>query len=279
MMRYKPMMIALAIGVLMVTLSLIWLHDDHPATAQPPSALKSDVDLSSPRDFLNYLVSEMDQIDVNLLKQQLAHYMDEKISLDEPLFHQLIDYHHALDKLSFSSLNGLAADWQRLHDKIVHLQGVHFSTDQQSLFTEENRIRQLAIDKQKLFEIYPQQKAQRLWDEQINQQPDYIQRNEHNDRLLKAVLTLDEQDPQDHYLALKEWVDEETIQRLNHLGQSRQQFDQQWQHYVEQRKVIVKRLADHPDQQQTQLDELRRRTFSEQDLRRVQSLERIHFDQ
>ncbi|HGS4464074.1 TPA: lipase secretion chaperone [Vibrio metschnikovii] len=279
MMRYKPMMIALAIGVLMVTLSLIWLPDDHPVTAQPPSVLKSDVDLSSPRDFLNYLVSEMEQVDLNLLKQQFAHYMDEKISLDEPLFHQLINYQHALDKLSFSSLNGLAADWQRLHDKIVHLQGVHFSTDQQSLFTEENRIRQLAIDKQKLFEIYPQQKAQRLWDEQINQQPDYIQRNEHNDRLLKSVLTLDEQDPQDHYLALKEWVDEETIQRLNHLGQSRQQFDQQWQHYVEQRKVIVKRLADHPDQQQTQLDELRRRTFSEQDLRRVQSLERIHFDQ
>ncbi|HGS4460735.1 TPA: lipase secretion chaperone [Vibrio metschnikovii] len=278
-MRYKPMMIALAIGVLMVTLSLIWLPDDHPVTAQPPSVLKSDVDLSSPRDFLNYLVSEMEQVDLNLLKQQFAHYMDEKISLDEPLFHQLINYQHALDKLSFSSLNGLAADWQRLHDKIVHLQGVHFSTDQQSLFTEENRIRQLAIDKQKLFEIYPQQKAQRLWDEQINQQPDYIQRNEHNDRLLKSVLTLDEQDPQDHYLALKEWVDEETIQRLNHLGQSRQQFDQQWQHYVEQRKVIVKRLADHPDQQQTQLDELRRRTFSEQDLRRVQSLERIHFDQ
>lgn len=273
------MMVALALGVLIVTLSPIWLHDDQPVTAQPPSVLKSDVDLSSPRDFLNYLVSEMDQIDVNLLKQQFAHYIDEKISFDEPLFHQLIDYHHALDKLSFSSLNGLAADWQRLHDKIVHLQGVHFSTDQQSLFTEENRIRQLAIDKQKLFEIYPQQKAQRLWDEQINQQPDYIQRNEHNDRLLKAVLTLDEQDPQDHYLALKEWVDEETIQRLNHLGQSRQQFDQQWQHYVEQRKVIVKRLADHPDQQQTQLDELRRRTFSEQDLRRVQSLERIHFDQ
>ena len=279
MMRYKPMMVALALGVLIVTLSPIWLHDDQPVTAQTPSVLKSDVDLSSPRDFLNYLVSEMDQIDVNLLKQQFAHYIDEKISFDEPLFHQLIDYHHALDKLSFSSLNGLAADWQRLHDKIVHLQGVHFSTDQQSLFTEENRIRQLAIDKQKLFEIYPQQKAQRLWDEQINQQPDYIQRNEHNDRLLKAVLTLDEQDPQDHYLALKEWVDEETIQRLNHLGQSRQQFDQQWQHYVEQRKVIVKRLADHPDQQQTQLDELRRRTFSEQDLRRVQSLERIHFDQ
>ncbi|EKO3780187.1 hypothetical protein P0F39_001720 [Vibrio metschnikovii] len=262
-----------------MTLSLIWLPDDQSVTTQPPSVLKSDVDLSSPRDFLNYLVSEMEQVDLNLLKQQFAHYMDEKISLDEPLFHQLIDYHHALDKLSFSSLNGLAADWQRLHDKIVHLQGVHFSIDQQSLFTEENRIRQLAIDKQKLFEIYPQQKAQRLWDEQINQQPDYIQRNEHNDRLLKAVLTLDEQDPQDHYLALKEWVDEETIQRLNHLGQSRQQFDQQWQHYVEQRKVIVKRLADHPDQQQTQLDELRRRTFSEQDLRRVQSLERIHFDQ
>ncbi|EKO3754736.1 hypothetical protein P0F15_000473 [Vibrio metschnikovii] len=279
MMRYKPMMAALALGVLIVTLSLIWLPDDQSVTAQPPSVLKSDVDLSSPRDFLNYVVSEMDQIDVNLLKQQLAHYIDEKISFDEPLFHQLIDYHHALDKLSFSSLNGLAADWQRLHDKIVHLQGVHFSTDQQSLFTEENRIRQLAIDKQKLFEIYPQQKAQRLWDEQINQQPDYIQRNEHNDRLLKAVLTLDEQDPQDHYLALKEWGDEETIQRLNHLGQSRQQFDQQWQHYVEQRKVIVKRLANHPDQQQTQLDELRRRTFSEQDLRRVQSLERIHFDQ
>ena len=279
-MRYKRMTFILLLGALTVTLSLSLFRDNNkPADKQPPMVLKSEVDLSSPRDLLNYLVSEMEQVDLNLLQQQFTDYIDENISIDAQLFHQLTAYQQALDKLSFSLLNGLAADWQRLHDKIVHLQDVHFSSEQQSLFIEENRIRQLAIDKKKLFEIYSQQKAQRLWDEQIKQQPDYIQRNEHNHRLLTAVLTLYKQDPQDHYLALKELVDEETIQRLNHLGQSRQQFEQQWQYYLEQRKTIVKRLADHPEQQHAQLEELRRNSFSERDLRRVESLERIHFSQ
>lgn len=171
----------------------------------------------------------------------------------------------------------MSADWQRLHDKLLQRQQQHFSEQQQVFFEQENLIRQLAIDKQALFENYPPEKAQRLWDEQLLLQPDHIQRHEKNHRLLSAVLAIDEQqDQQDRYLALKELVDDKTIARLNQLEQTRKQFDQQWQQFVVEREAIMQSLAEHPEQQTKQINALREQLFAPQDLRRVQSLERMH---
>lgn len=263
------------IGRLGVTPSQMTMTDTNQEQHQAVSI--TGVDVASPRDLLDYLVSQMAQFDAQQLQQQFSHYLEDNTLLDEHLFEQFKQYHQSVTDLSFSPLNRMSADWQRLHDKLLQRQQQHFSEQQQVFFAQENLIRQLAIDKQALFENYPPEKAQRLWDEQLQQQPEYIQRHEKNHYLLSMVLTMDKQtEPQDRYLALKELVDDTTITRLSQLEQTRKQFDQQWQQFVVEREVIMQSLADYPEQQTKQINALREQLFAPQDLRRVQSLERMH---
>lgn len=282
-MRYKTLVLVIIavaastamIGRLGVTTSPMTMTDANQEQHQTVSV--TEVDVASPRDLLDYLVSQMAQFDAQQLQLQFSHYLEDNTLLDEHLFEQFKQYHQSVTALSFSPLNRMSADWQRLHDKLLQRQQQHFSEQQQVFFEQENLIRQLAIDKQALFENYPPEKAQRLWDEQLLLQPDHIQRHEKNHRLLSAVLAIDEQqDQQDRYLALKELVDDKTIARLNQLEQTRKQFDQQWQQFVVEREAIMQSLAEHPEQQTKQINALREQLFAPQDLRRVQSLERMH---
>lgn len=63
-----------------------------------------------------------------------------------------------------------------------------FSAEQQALFAEENRLRELAIEKRRIYEQYGQsEEAQRAWQALLLDQPDFIQRSEATAQLLPQL--------------------------------------------------------------------------------------------
>lgn len=75
-----------------------------------------------------------------------------------------------------------------MHQSLLDLQARYFSAEQQALFAEENRLRELAIEKRRIYEQYGQsEEAQRAWQALLLDQPDFIQRSEATAQLLPQL--------------------------------------------------------------------------------------------
>ncbi|MCV5333293.1 hypothetical protein OFD71_33990, partial [Escherichia coli] len=86
------------------------------------------------------------------------------------------------------------------------------------LFDEENRLRQLAIEKL-VIKTYEQDSdsQQLLLNQALSEQPEYIQQSERNNTLTRQLDQTELLSSQDKYLARVELVGEEGAQRLQKL--------------------------------------------------------------
>lgn len=199
--------------------------------------------------------------------------------VDEALFETYLQYKTELETLeSITSQQITLTDLEQLHQQIMALQSQYFTDEQiQTLFGEENRLRQLAIDKLAIASQNLDAESQAQWlEETLADQPDYIQQAERNNQLIIGLNQSSQMDEQNKHLTRVELVGEEAAERLDKLDAKREQFNTQLDSYLQQRSVILSDNTLSDDDKQSQIAYLREQSFDSVQWRRIEALERIH---
>lgn len=257
---------------------------DSPQSKMARSQHDTTIDLSSQKDFFEYSLSGLGEHSLEEIQENIEESISQQNSLgiDVELFQSYLAYKRALSKLepledTTLSLNQL----QRLNEAILNLQLEYFNDQQISqLFDEENRLRQLAIEKL-VIKTYEQDSdsQQLLLNQALSEQPEYIQQSERNNALTRQLDQTALLSSQDKYLARVELVGEEGAQRLQKLDEQRATFEIELTNYLEKRADILDDEFLGREQKQLEIANLRKQSFETTQWRRIEALERIHDSQ
>ncbi|WP_270944052.1 lipase secretion chaperone [Vibrio parahaemolyticus] len=257
---------------------------DSPQSKVAQSQHDTAIDLSSQKDFFEFSLSSLGEHSLEEIQENVEESISQQNSLgiDVELFQTYLAYKRALSKLepledTTLSLNQL----QRLNEAILNLQLEYFNDQQISqLFDEENRLRQLAIEKL-VIKTYEQDSdsQQLLLNQALSEQPEYIQQSERNNALTRQLDQTALLSSQDKYLARVELVGEEGAQRLQKLDEQRATFETELTNYLEKRADILDDEFLGREQKQLEIANLRKQSFETTQWRRIEALERIHDSQ
>ncbi|EMV0265664.1 TPA: lipase secretion chaperone [Vibrio parahaemolyticus] len=257
---------------------------DSPQSKMAQSQHDTAIDLSSQKDFFEYSLSGLGEHSLEEIQENVEESISQQNSLgiDIELFQTYLAYKRALSKLELLedttlSLNQL----QRLNEAILNLQLEYFNDQQISqLFDEENRLRQLAIEKL-VIKTYEQDSdsQQLLLNQALSEQPEFIQQSERNNALAMQLDQTALLSSQDKYLARVELVGEEGAQRLQKLDEQRAAFETELTNYLEKRADILDDEFLGREQKQLEIANLRKQSFETTQWRRIEALERIHDSQ
>ncbi|EGQ7818469.1 lipase secretion chaperone [Vibrio parahaemolyticus] len=257
---------------------------DSPQSKMAQSQHDTAIDLSSQKDFFEFSLSSLGEHSLEEIQENIEESISQQNSLgiDVELFQTYLAYKRALSKLELLedttlSLNQL----QRLNEAILNLQLEYFNDQQISqLFDEENRLRQLAIEKL-VIKTYEQDSdsQQLLLNQALSEQPEYIQQSERNNALTRQLDQTTLLSSQDKYLARVELVGEEGAQRLQKLDEQRATFEIELTNYLEKRADILDDEFLGREQKQLEIANLRKQSFETTQWRRIEALERIHDSQ
>ncbi|ENT7206196.1 lipase secretion chaperone [Vibrio parahaemolyticus] len=257
---------------------------DSPQSKMAQSQHDTTIDLSSQKDFFEYSLSGLGEHSLEEIQENVEESISQQNSLgiDVELFQTYLAYKRALSKLELLedttlSLNQL----QRLNEAILNLQLEYFNDQHISqLFDEENRLRQLAIEKL-VIKTYEQDSdsQQLLLNQALSEQPEYIQQSERNNALTRQLDQTELLSSQDKYLARVELVGEEGAQRLQKLDEQRAAFETELTNYLEKRADILDDEFLGREQKQLEIANLRKQSFETTQWRRIEALERIHDSQ
>ncbi|MBM4835298.1 lipase secretion chaperone [Vibrio parahaemolyticus] len=257
---------------------------DSPQPKMAQSQHDTTIDLSSQKDFFEYSLSGLGEHSLEEIQENIEESISQQNSLgiDVELFQTYLAYKRALSKLELLedttlSLNQL----QRLNEAILNLQLEYFNDQQISqLFDEENRLRQLAIEKL-VIKTYEQDSdsQQLLLNQALSEQPEYIQQSERNNALARQLDQTTLLSSQDKYLARVELVGEEGAQRLQKLDEQRATFETELTNYLEKRADILDDEFLDNEEKQLEIANLRKQNFETTQWRRIEALERIHDSQ
>ncbi|EIU7002229.1 lipase secretion chaperone [Vibrio parahaemolyticus] len=273
-----PILSLLGVGVASLYVS------DSPQSKMAQSQHDTTIDLSSQKDFFEYSLSGLGEHSLEEIQENVEESISQQNSLgiDIELFQTYLAYKRALSKLELLedttlSLNQL----QRLNEAILNLQLEYFNDQQISqLFDEENRLRQLAIEKL-VIKTYEQDSdsQQLLLNQALSEQPEFIQQSERNNALARQLDQTALLSSQDKYLARAELVGEEGAQRLQTLDEQRATFETELTNYLEKRADILDDEFLGREQKQLEIANLRKQSFETTQWRRIEALERIHDSQ
>ncbi|WP_274063826.1 lipase secretion chaperone [Vibrio parahaemolyticus] len=257
---------------------------DSPQSKMAQSQHDTTIDLSSQKDFFEYSLSGLGEHSLEEIQENIEESISQQNSLgiDVELFQSYLAYKRALSKLepledTTLSLNQL----QRLNEAILNLQLEYFNDQQISqLFDEENRLRQLAIEKL-VIKTYEQDSdsQQLLLNQALSEQPEYIQQSERNNALARQLDQTALLSSQDKHLARAELVGEEGAQRLQTLDEQRAMFETELTNYLEKRADILDDEFLGREEKQLEIANLRKQSFETTQWRRIEALERIHDSQ
>ncbi len=250
---------------------------DSPQSKMAQSQHNITIDLSSQKDFFEYSLSGLGE---HSLEESISQ--QNSLGIDVELFQSYLAYKRALSKLEPLEDTTLSlSQLQRLHEAILNLQLEYFNDQQISqLFDEENRLRQLAIEKL-VIKTYEQDSdsQQLLLNQALSEQPEYIQQSERNNALTRQLDQTTLLSSQDKYLARVELVGEEGAQRLQKLDEQRATFEIELTNYLEKRADILDDEFLGREQKQLEIANLRKQSFETTQWRRIEALERIHDSQ
>jgi lipase chaperone LimK len=255
-----------------------------PQSAQPIKAHSQQdttVDLSSQKDFFEYSLSSLGEQSLAEIKANVEAGESQSNSLDinAELFETYLAYKEALSKLEPFEGNSLSLmELEQLNNAILSMQS-EFFTDEQiaQLFGEENRLRQLAIDKLTIRETQlDADSQQQILEENLASQPEYIQQSERNNALVIELNQTSEMSAQEKYLARVDLVGEEGAERLQALDEQRASFNASLNDYLEKRAEIINNDFLGEEEKKTEIAGLREQSFEQNQWRRVEALERIH---
>ncbi|EIO5095262.1 lipase secretion chaperone [Vibrio parahaemolyticus] len=257
---------------------------DSPQSKMAQSQHDTAIDLSSQKDFFEYSLSGLGEHSLEEIQENIEESISQQNSLgiDVELLQTYLAYKRALSKLEPLEDTTLSlSQLQRLNEAILNLQLEYFN-DQQifQLFDEENRLRQLAIEKL-VIKTYEQDSdyQQLLLNQALSEQPEYIQQSERNNALTRQLDQTALLSSQDKYLARVELVGEEGAQRLQKLDEQRATFETELTNYLEKRADILDDEFLGREQKLLEIANLRKQSFETTQWRRIEALERIHDSQ
>ncbi|PQJ50314.1 lipase chaperone [Vibrio jasicida] len=268
--------------VSLISVGAVYLYQ--PQSAQPIKAHSQQdttVDLSSQKDFFEYSLSSLGEQSLAEIKANVEAGESQSNSLDinVELFETYLAYKEALSKLEPFEGNSLSLmELKQLNNTILSMQS-EFFTDEQiaQLFDEENRLRQLAIDKLAIRETQLDTDSQKqILEENLASQPEYIQQSERNNALVIELNQTSEMTAQEKYLARIDLVGEEGAERLQALDEQRASFNASLNDYLEKRAEIINNDFLGEEEKKTEIAGLREQSFEQNQWRRVEALERIH---
>ncbi|HDM8205586.1 TPA: lipase secretion chaperone [Vibrio campbellii] len=239
------------------------------------------VDLSSQKDFFEYSLSSLGEKDLEAIKATVNAGESQKnaLGISSELFDTYLAYKEALSKLEpFEGGSLSLQELKRLDDATLAMQRTFF-TDQQiaQLFDEENRLRQLAIDKLAIQAAKLDANThQQMLEETLAAQPEYIQQSERNNALVLQLNQASGMDAQEKYLTRVDLVGEEGAQRLQALDDKRAAFNTSLDDYLKKRAEILNNDFLGEEEKKLEIAGLREQSFEEKQWRRIEALERIH---
>ncbi|EIO3705470.1 TPA: lipase secretion chaperone [Vibrio parahaemolyticus] len=257
---------------------------DSPQSKMAQSQHDTAIDFSSQKDFFEYSLSGLGEYSLEEIQENIEESISQQNSLgiDVELFQTYLAYKRALSKLEPLEDTTLSlSQLQRLNEAILNLQLEYFNDQQISqLFDEENRLRQLAIEKL-VIKTYEQDSdsQQLLLNQALSEQPEYIQQSERNNALTRQLDQTALLSSQDKYLARVELVGEDGAQRLQKLDEQRAAFETELTNYLEKRADILDDEFLDSEQKQLEIANLRKQSFETTQWRRIEALERIHDSQ
>lgn len=185
---------------------------------QSQSQRDTQIDTSSSRDLFDYALSSLGEQELDQIKARIQSLPNQQgLVVDEALFETYLQYKTELETLeSITSQQITLTDLEQLHQQIMALQSQYFTDEQiQTLFGEENRLRQLAIDKLAIANQNLDAESQAQWlEETLADQPDYIQQAERNNQLIIGLNQSAQMDEQNKHLTRVELVGEEAAESL-----------------------------------------------------------------
>ncbi|EOD5129195.1 lipase secretion chaperone [Vibrio parahaemolyticus] len=253
---------------------------DSPQSKKAQSQHDTTIDLSSQKDFFEFSLSSLGEHSLEEIQENIEESISQQNSLgiDVELFQTYLAYKRALSKLEPLEDTTLSlSQLQRLNEAILNLQLEYFNDQQISqLFDEENRLRQLAIEKL-VIKTYEQDSdyQQLLLNQALSEQPEYIQQSERNNALTRQLDQTALLSSQDKYLARVELVGEEGAQRLQKLDEQRAAFETVLTNYLEKRADILDDEFLDSEQKQLEIANLRKQSFETTQWRRIEALERF----
>ncbi|HCG5272829.1 TPA: lipase secretion chaperone [Vibrio parahaemolyticus] len=257
---------------------------DSPQSKMAQSQHDTAIDFSSQKDFFEYSLSGLGEHSLEEIQENIEESISQQNSLgiDVELFQTYLAYKRALSKLEPLEDTTLSlSQLQRLNEAILNLQLEYFNDQQISqLFDEENRLRQLAIEKL-VIKTYEQDSdsQQLLLNQALSEQPEYIQQSERNNTLTRQLDQTALLSSQDKYLARVELVGEDGAQRLQKLDEQRAAFETELTNYLEKRADILDDEFWDSEEKQLEIANLRKQSFETTQWRRIEALERIHDSQ
>lgn len=234
-------------------------------------------DVSSTKGYYDFALTSLGERSL----EQIAANMKQDRQSDMPigLFQTYMDYKEALGELAApTTLTVTAADLEQLHLQLLELQNQYFTlSEAELLFTEENTLRQLAIEKAQLAEsaLSELDKAAIL-EQYIDELPDYIKKAERNNNLVTDLVSMDGLDQQQKLITRTQLVGEAAAHRLAELDEQRASFQTTFDNYITQRGALLNSQYLSDQEKEQQIASLREKTFPSNQLRRIEALERIH---
>ncbi|MFN1600637.1 lipase secretion chaperone [Vibrio harveyi] len=268
--------------------SLIGVGAAYLFPSSPPSQLikaqsqqDTSIDLSSQKDFFEYTLSGLGEQSLEEIKANVktGESQLDSLGISAELFETYLAYKEALSKLEPFEGNSLSLnELKQLNDAILVMQSAFFTDEQiAQLFDEENRLRQLAIDKLTIRETeLDADSQQQMLEENLASQPKYIQQSERNNALVIELNQTSEMSAQEKYLARVDLVGEEGAERLQTLDEQRASFNASLNDYLEKRAEIINNDFLGEEEKKTEIAGLREQSFEQNQWRRVEALERIH---
>lgn len=241
-------------------------------------------DVSSPKDFFEYSLSRLGEEDLDTIKAEVNDdtLAKQTLNIDAQLFQTYLSYKQALSALEPFEHNQLTLEQlTMLNEAILNLQLQYFNEVQiAQLFDEENRLRQLALEKLTIKKQASDIESQtHLLNQALSEQPDYIRESERNNALAEQLERASQLDSQDKYIARVALVGDAGAQRLQKLDEQRASFETQLTTYLKQRQDILNRDFLGQDEKQAEIIALRKQSFDATQWRRIEALERIHDSQ
>ncbi|MGR2803100.1 lipase secretion chaperone [Vibrio harveyi] len=268
--------------------SLIGVGAAYLSPSSPPSQLiksqsqqDTSIDLSSQKDFFEYTLSGLGEQSLEEIKANVktGESQLDSLGISAELFETYLAYKEALSKLEPFEGNSLSLnELKQLNDAILVMQSAFFTDEQiAQLFDEENRLRQLAIDKLTIRETeLDADSQQQMLEENLASQPKYIQQSERNNALVIELNQTSEMSAQEKYLARVDLVGEEGAERLQTLDEQRASFNASLNDYLEKRAEIINNDFLGEEEKKTEIAGLREQSFEQNQWRRIEALERIH---
>lgn len=252
------------------------------ADVQSESQAGTDVDTETAKDTFEYFLSSVGEASLSKVKEKFQRFNAQRAEhekIDERLFEQYVKYREFLKTIDGSAeQQQLTLEQLRdVDDQLLSAQAMFFTQqEQETLFAEENRLRELTLRKLELrSQTTDNLEFNQLWQQELQSLSIKDQEVYRRASLLRTLGDASEMDEQEQYLQKEALLGAEIAQRLSKLERTQQNFSKSVDNYLFQRNEIMLDESLAQDDKVRAIDDLREASFSGVQQKRVRGFERL----